>query len=223
MDNGDKCLDENEISLIMTLPEETMRNIFNYLSFETLYFSLRRVCKNVQTYVDRYLDVRGTSFLIGCQEGSEKEVIEIIKKPKEGSISLRVPVSCIAGDTSNCQNNKIVRAHRDGQIDMIFYANMYETSICKVYKSKKGLVFRYDLESEKWKKLLEKCGTVKCLDPKETSQDFIQGLLSDISPYHFEIHSYGRDHYPFKVSIKSKAKHKIWSVGKIMSCKRLRL
>ena len=100
MDNGGRCLDGSDISLIMTLPEETMREIFNYLSFETLYFSLRRVCKNIQIYVDRYLQVRGRSFLAGCQEGSEKEVIEIIKKPKEGYITLRVPGSCITWDTS---------------------------------------------------------------------------------------------------------------------------
>ena len=98
MDIGSKRLDGSDISLIMKLPEETAREIFNYLSFETLYFSLRRVCKNIQIYVDRYLQVRGRSFLAGCQEGSEKEVIEIIKKPKEGYITLRVPGSCITWD-----------------------------------------------------------------------------------------------------------------------------
>ena len=81
MDGSDKCQDENDISPIMTLPEETMRKIFNFLSFETLFFSLRRVCKNIQAYVDRYLKIRGTSFLIGYQEGSEKEVIEIMQDP----------------------------------------------------------------------------------------------------------------------------------------------
>ena len=87
MDIGDKCQDRNNISPIMTHPEELMREIFNYLSFETLFFSLRRVCKNIQTYVDRYLKVRGTSFLVGYQEDSKKQVIEIIKKLKEGFIT----------------------------------------------------------------------------------------------------------------------------------------
>ena len=116
----------------------------------------------------------------------EKEAIEIIKKSKERSITLRVPGACIAWDTSNCHNNEIVREHRNRRIDIVFYANAYETGICKVYKSEKGLGFRYDLDSEKLEKLLEKCTTVKCLDRNESSHDLIQWLLSDINPYHFE-------------------------------------
>ena len=52
MDNADNGQDENNITPIMTLPEEAMHEIFNYQTFQTLYFSLRTVCKNIQTYVE---------------------------------------------------------------------------------------------------------------------------------------------------------------------------
>ena len=67
MDNNGKAQEGNNISPILTLPEETMREIFNYLSFETLHFSLRTVCKNIHTYVDDYLKIRETSFFASCQ------------------------------------------------------------------------------------------------------------------------------------------------------------
>ena len=101
MDSGDKCQDGNKVSTIMILPEETMCEIFNYLSFETLYFSLRNVCKNLQIYVDHYLKERGTTYLVGGQVGSKKQVIEIIEKPKEGFITLRV---CTNGHGALCSN-----------------------------------------------------------------------------------------------------------------------
>ena len=82
MDNDDKSQDGINISPILTLPEETMREIFIYLSFETLHFSLRTVCKNIHTYVDDYLHIRGTSFFVTCQRGLKKEVIEITEMPK---------------------------------------------------------------------------------------------------------------------------------------------
>ena len=84
MESGDKCPDGSNIFSIIRLPEEILREIFDYLSFETLYFALRKVCKKIQTYVDRYVDFAGTSFLFVCKEGSEDKVIEIIELPKKG-------------------------------------------------------------------------------------------------------------------------------------------
>ena len=96
MDDGEKLQDGENISPIMKLPEEAMREVFNNMSFQTLYFSLRRVCKDIQSYVDNYLKVRGgTSFFVGCRNGSEKEVIEITEKPKKGFIILRTPATSI--------------------------------------------------------------------------------------------------------------------------------
>ena len=226
MDN-DKCQDGNNISPIMTLPEETMRKIFNYLSFETLFFSLRRVCKNIQTYVDRYLKVRGTSLLIGYQEGTEKEVIEIMKDPEDrlgDYISLRAPESSIPWVTSTSKLNNGVRLddYRDRRIDTGFYTATHEKGVRYIYKSEKNLIIRYDLENEVWERLLENC-TVKYLDSYETSHEFIPRLVSDLIPYwypyFFKIDSYSHNHHPF---LQVKAKDEPWIIGKIISCKRLR-
>ena len=197
MDNSDKSLDGNNISPILTLPEETMREIFKYISFETFIFSLRRVCKNIQTYVDQYLKVRGTSFLVGDQDLPEKKVMEMIEKPKEGFITLRAPGSSIPWVASKLQNKESLDKHRDRQIDMVFYLAMHEMGICSIHKSEKSFIFCYDLENDKWEELIENCSTV--VQQQINSHEFIQKLISDIIPYHFEIHNYGHDHLPLVV------------------------
>ena len=120
MDNGDKGQDGENISPIMTLPEDAIREIFNYLSFQTLYFSLRTVCKNIQIYVDNYLKVRkGISLFVGCQKGSEKEVIEITELRNKGFIIIRTPASSIPWVTSILQNNKFFNEGLDRLLDLI--------------------------------------------------------------------------------------------------------
>ena len=153
MDSGDGYEDGNNIPPMMTLPEETMRYIFNYLSFETLYFSLRKVCKNIQTYVDHYLKVRGTTFLVGGQEGLEKQVIEIIKKPGEGFIIIRTPVSTLSCVNSNRQYHNSLDEYPWRRIDKVLYAAMLETGVCYMCKSN-GLIYRYDQESDMWEKIV---------------------------------------------------------------------
>ena len=83
MESGERYPDGNNIPSIISLPEEIIRVIFDNLSFETLYFALRKVCKKIQKYVDRYVKVGGTSFLLGRQEGLENKVIEMIQLPKK--------------------------------------------------------------------------------------------------------------------------------------------
>ena len=222
MDSGDKSLNGNNISQMMKLPEEALREIFDYLSLETLHFTLRTVCKKINIYVDRYLKFRGTSFFVCCPGGLEKEVIEITEMPKKGFILLPTPASTIPWVASNLQNNEILDGHRD-QIrlnNMVLYAAKYRTAVCHICKSEKCLTFDYDLESEMWRKVLENCMPLKCLDHKGTSYEFIHMLISKIIPHYYEIHSnHIVGYYPF---VQVKAKDKTWSVGKIMYCKPLR-
>ena len=65
-----------------------------------------------------------------------------------------------------------------------------------MYKSEKGLIYRYDLDSDKWEKILENSSTLKCLDHDEPSHECIQRLVSDDFPHYFENHSYGHYNYP---------------------------
>lgn len=196
MDSGDGYEDGNSIPPILTIPEETMRDIFDYLSFETLYFSLRKVCKNIQTYVDHNLKVRGTTFLVGGQEGSEKEVIEIVKKPGKGFIIIRTPVSTLSCVNSNRQYHKSLDEHPCRRIDKVLYGAMLKTGVCYMYKGN-GLIYRYDLESDKWEKILENCRALRCLDDKILSQECIQKLVSEDFPYYFEHDGFRHCNYPF--------------------------
>ena len=219
MDIRDKCQDGNKISTIMTLPEETMCEIFNYLSFETLYFSLRNVCKNLQIYVDHYLKLRGSSFLVGGQEGLETEVIEIIKQPGNGLIILRTPLSSNSFITSKLQHNASLDKHPARLIDKVLYAAMRESGVCYIYKNK-DLIYRYDLESDKWEKIFEDSTALRCLYHIELSHECIATVVLEDFPYYFENDSYGYYNYP---AVQVQEKDKPLSVCKIVSCKRLRL
>ena len=208
MDNGDNGQDVNTISPIMTLPEEAMREIFNYLLFPTLYFSLRMVCKHIQTYVDHYLKIRGTSFFaschLTCRKCLEREVIEITEMPRIGFNLLRSPASTIPWITSKLRNYEIIDDYRDRDrlLEMMFHAEKYPTGVCQLYMSEKSSTFRYDLESKMWERVLENCTPLKWLDHQETSHDFIQMVVSKIIPQHFERRScqYFQS-YPFALVI----------------------
>ena len=216
MDSGVKVQDGNNISPIMILPEEAMREIYNYLSFQTLYFSLRMVCKNIQTYVDDYLKVRGTSFFVSCQRGLGKELIEITKTPKTGFILLRSPASTIPWVTCQLQNNKILDEHpdQDRLLDIVFYAEKYQTGVCHLYISERSSTFRYYLKSEMWGIVLENRTPLKWLEHKGTSHEFVQILVSKINPYHFQFRSAQYTHgYPFVLVMST---DKILRVGKVM-------
>ena len=226
MDSGDKDQDGNNISPIMTLPEEAMREIFNNLSFQTLYFSLRTVCKNIKTYVDRYLKSRKTYFFFGCKKGSEKEVIEISELPANGYFILRMPASSIPWVTRILQNSKILDKHVYTLLFRAHHAANHAANqtknACHIYKSEISLTFRNDQGCDIWEKLLETCTTTHTISQMKnhykTSHESIQRLVSEIIPYHCEFFNYAFGHYPF---VQVKAKDKTWSVGIIISCKRL--
>ena len=192
-----------------------MCEIFNYLSFETLYFSLRKVCMNIQTYVNRYLNVRGTSFLVDGQKGSEKQVIEIIQKPGKGLIIFRTLLSSTPCVTSKLLFNESFDEHRDRRIDKVLYAAIRESQVCYKYKSK-GVTYGYDLESDKWKNFLENFTTLRCLDHDELSHECIQSIVSEDFPYYFEYDNYGHFNYPI---VQVKAIDKPVRVCKVFSCK----
>ena len=221
MASGDKGQDGNNISPIMTIPEEAMREIFNNLSFQTLYFSLRMVCKNIKTYVDNYLKIRGTSFFFSCQKGSEKEVIEISEMPANGYIILSTPASSIPWVTSIL--SEIIDKHVDRLLRWPNYVANHQMNACHIYKSEISLSFRNELGCEIWEKLLKHCYPTHTISQMKnndkTSHESIQRLESEIIPNHREFIHYGFGQYPF---VQVKAKDKTWSVGIIIACKRLR-
>ena len=51
------------------------------------------------------------------------------------------------------------------------YEAMGAWIVCYIYKSQKGLIYRYDLQRENWEKFLETCGTQICLDHDESTHE----------------------------------------------------
>ena len=93
----EKYLNDDSNKQLIKLPEEIIREIFSYLSFETLYFTLRKVCKKMKCYVDHFIDVEGIFFLEGHRRGriQHSEVIYIIQtKNKQFKVFWR-PVSFV--------------------------------------------------------------------------------------------------------------------------------
>ena len=105
-------------------------------------------------------------------------------------------------------------------MDMALYAAIGETGVWHTSICKKGLIYRYDQETKSWKNVFVNCTPLKRLDHNATSHGFIQRLVSEINPCYLEKPSYQDSYYPF---VQVTSKDKTWSVGKIMSFKRLEL
>ena len=246
MESGDRCQVDDSIRPIVTVPEEIMRKIFSYLPFETLYFSLRKVCTKMQSYVDRYIKVGGPTFLVRRQEGSENQEIEITPIPKKGFVFLRKPLPSFISNCSSIlqnstildnynqirrisirQNDIILDLHGDRTVDKVAYWAKGEMVVCYIYKSLYGLTYRFDLGNEKLEKILENFTTLKFSERpylwnkcNEPSHECNPKLLSEDFPYHFENHTFGFGNYPF---LQVKANDGTWFYCSMMSYERLKV
>ena len=196
MDSGDRRQVDKNIQPIMKVPEETMCIIFSYLPFETLYFSLRKVCTKIQNYVDRYIKIGGASPLVVRHPGSSSEVIAEL--PKKGFIVVQKPVSsfpCVTSilqdSTSRCfsryfkmsenycdrrisilQNDMSLDLHGDRIVDKVVYGVMGENVVCYIYNSLEGLTYRFDLENDKWENFLERFTAIKFFEPMHVWNEY---------------------------------------------------
>jgi len=242
MDSGDRRQVDKDIQPIMKIPEETMRIIFSYLPFETLYFSLRGVCMKIQKYVDRYINIGGACPLVVRHDGSSSEVIAEL--PKKGFIVVQKPVlsfPCVTSihqditmsdkygnrSISILQNDMSLDLHGDRIIDKVVYGANGETVVCYIYNSLEGLTYRFDLENDKWENFLERCSAIKFFEPMHVWKEFNENsdkctpkLVWKEFPYHFGNCSLGYCNYPF---VQFKANYGNWINCTIISCKRLKL
>ena len=246
MESGDRCQVGHSICPIIKVPEEMMRKIFSYLPFETLYFSLRKVCAKMQSYVDRYIKVAGPPFLVRRQEGSENQEIEITPILKKGFVFLRKPLSSFISNRSSIlqnstsldnydqirrnailRNDIILDLHGDRTVDKVTYWVKSEMVVCYIYKSLYGLTYRFDLGNDKLEKILENFTALKFSERpylwdqcNEPSHECNPKLLSEEVPYHFENHTFGFGNYPF-LQVKANDGH--WFYCSVMSYERLKV
>lgn len=244
MDEGDKCQVGDSICPIMKVPEETMRKIFSYLPFETLYFSLRNVCTKIQSYVDCYIKVGRASFLVGRHKCRGNPEIEINQLPKEVFIILQKPLLSFPCETSILQNSSILDKyddrrvsilqndisldlHGDRRIDKVVYETKSETVVCYIYKTLKGWIHRFDLENDTWENILEKFTSLKFCEPayvrnecSESTYKYNPMLVSEDLTLHFGDHIFCLKNFPFLLL---KANDGTWLFCTIMSYKRLKV
>ena len=144
----------------MALPEEIFREIFYYLSNSTLYFSLRKVCKQMCHYVDRYIVVRGTFFLVSWEKCRPNQIIDVIKTPsKRFKIDWKTNIwfpnrpdsleKTKIGCSCECKDNPLWYSIIDASIN------------CSVTDGRKFIFYRYDILSNKWNIGSENCNVFR--------------------------------------------------------------
>ena len=69
-----ECKNENIKTHILHLHEEVIRNIFRFLSYEDVYFTIRNVCRQLRYMVDDYIEVAGRFVLSYGPETSTKQL-----------------------------------------------------------------------------------------------------------------------------------------------------
>ena len=165
----EKYLKDDNNQQLMRLPEETIREIFRYLSFETLYFYLRNVCKKMKCYVDNFIDLGGIFFLEGYRRGriQHSEVIYIIQtKNKQFKIFWR-PVSFVPWSPVYFKNNKGEEHRCD---DEWHYSVIDEKLVCCIHQRHRFLVYQCNIQNGKWSRIAEKHTFFECLDQNEPTK-----------------------------------------------------
>ena len=64
---------------MLDLPEQVFREIFRYLDFETVYFTLRKVCPKIKEYVDGFIQLGGM-FMLAAGRDVLTEILYIFKQ-----------------------------------------------------------------------------------------------------------------------------------------------
>ena len=64
---------------ILSLHEEIFRNIFCFLSEEEVYFTVRRVCRQLKCYVENYIELAG-NFFLSYGPGSSTKILCVFKR-----------------------------------------------------------------------------------------------------------------------------------------------
>ena len=139
--NYEYCKDKNNPNMI-TLPEEIIHEIFNYLSFETLHFHLSKVCIQMKHFVDHYTAVGGLFILASrrnrnCQNNQLVDVIQI--KNKTFRINWKTVPS--PPNESNHQESDTKR-FRPLQYEEYYYFRTGDTIFCANYQRNKFLLYR---------------------------------------------------------------------------------
>ena len=180
--------DGNTRPKLMTLPEEIFREIFRYLYVETLCCSLRKVCRKIQFFVDRYLKVGRTYNLVSRQGGSESEAIEYIQIVNNGIAIVWEPTSYIPYPSFILLTDKNWDKYDQRLVDKVIYTTLGEKIGFHFSESGKCMIYRYNPGTDRWKKLFEYFRPFRCSCYVESLHHCVAILSLEESPYYFEKH-----------------------------------
>ena len=185
IENKDEyCKEKDNIPQILTLPNEIIYEIFSHLSFETLHFSLRMVCRKMKCLVNRLTDVGGLFILLSKRKRNDQQnqLIDVIQTPNKSFKIKWKSIPCTPNEsffrkicTEKCQTHpsaelcyhtssyEISRSQRTYQVyDEYFYFNAGDKVFCLHYHRKKFILYRYNVMNNNWDTFSDKSYNVKC-------------------------------------------------------------
>ena len=185
MSNTDEyCQEKNNSLQLLTLPEEIIHEMLSHLSFETLYFSLRMVCRKMKCLVDRYTDVGGLFILLSKnnRHNQQNQLIDVIQTPNKAfKINWKTipstPNESFYRETCTercryfpyeelCHHTLSRELRRSRRIyetyDEYFYFSTGGKTFCLHHHRKKFILYRYNVMNNNWDTFPDKCYTVKC-------------------------------------------------------------
>ena len=180
--------DGNTLPKLMTLPEEILREIFRYLSLETLCCSFRKVCRKIQFFVDSYLKVGRRYHLVGRQGGSESEAIEYNQMASKGIAIIWKPVSYIPYDSFILLTDNNWDKYDERVVDKVIYTTLGERIVFHFCEKGKCMIYRYYPGTDCWKKVFEYFRVFGCICHIEYLHHCAVILSIEESPYYFEKH-----------------------------------
>lgn len=164
-----ECNNKDIKITLLSLHEEVVRNIFFFLSYEDIYFTIRNVCIQLRNIVDDYVEVAGRFFLSYGPETTTKQLY-VFKRNKE-----IVCICCIPSELNIPYPNKGLRSEanhskyhfgggsfgatvNDKLIIGIYYWEDdqtlgYYSHYSYYYDKSKPYLVEYDISNSKWRSI----------------------------------------------------------------------
>ena len=176
MANKKERSNEKDNNQIMSLPEEIFREMFCYLSIEMLHSSLRKVCRQMQYYVDRYMDVQGIFFLVSSKNCMANNIITIFKGPCKKFKIIWKDVPHLNQLNNLQKTTKRAKQCRSCPYNDLFFSAIDDTVVCTIshrplkrHNWWRVQAFRYDILKDNWNVLCNNCTAYECMNLKHSA------------------------------------------------------
>ena len=80
MEHRRKFQKRTVITGVLDLPEQIFRDIFQYLDFDTIFITIRKVCQKLKRYVDDYKKVVGVFMLMAQKPTMPRKLMFVLQQ-----------------------------------------------------------------------------------------------------------------------------------------------